>query len=87
MKFLGKSENFFSDIVKRLGKFIRCLEKFHKILEILRGTLGKILKKQKVNFEEIFWVKKCTKSKVVCHSPFAPIQTGLHFRDYRLRVT
>ncbi len=51
--FLGKSEDSF------LGKFIRCPGKFRKILNILRGTLRKILKKRKVNFDKIFGIKKC----------------------------
>ncbi len=67
----------FSEIVRRLGKFIRCSGKFRKILKILRGTVRKILKKQKVNFEEIFWIKKCIKSKLICDSPFAPNSASL----------
>ncbi len=36
---------FFSEIVERLGKLVRCPGKFRKILKILRGTIKKILKK------------------------------------------
>ncbi len=41
---------FFPEIVIKLGKFIRCPEKFQKILKILRGTLRKFLKKTKSKF-------------------------------------
>ncbi len=49
-----------------------CPGKFRKILKILLGILKKILKKQKVNFEEIFWIKKCIKFKLIRNSLFAP---------------
>ncbi len=39
-------------------KFVKCPGKFQKILKILRETSLKILKKRKVNFEEIRWSKK-----------------------------
>ncbi len=60
-EIFGEIRRFFSEIVKRLGKFIRCPGKFRKILKILRGTMRKILKKRKVNFKEIFSIKKCIK--------------------------
>ncbi len=63
--------------MKRLGKFIRYPGKFRKILKILRGTLRKILKKQSVNFEEIFWIKQCIKSKLIRNFPFAPTRASL----------
>ncbi len=34
-EIFGAIERFFTEIMKRLGKFIRCLGKFRKILKIL----------------------------------------------------
>ncbi len=42
----------------RTRKFVKCPEKFQKILKILRETFRKILKKCKVNFKETRWSKK-----------------------------
>ncbi len=33
--------------------------------------------KRKVNFEEMFWIIKCIKSKLVCNSSFAPNRASL----------
>ncbi len=76
-KNLGEIRRFFPEIVKWLGKFIRCPWEFWKILKILRGTLRKIFKKQKVSFEEIFSIKKCIKSKLIRNFPFAPKRASL----------
>ncbi len=79
-EIFGEIGRFFSGIVKRFGKFMRSLGKFRKILKVLRGTLRKILKKQKVNFEEIFWIldKKCIKL-LIRNSPFALYREGFTF--------
>ncbi len=76
-EIFGEIKGFFSEIVKWLGKFIRCPRKFRKIRKILRGTLREILKNWQVNFEEIFWIKKCIKSKLVRNSLFAPNRASL----------
>ncbi len=39
---------------------------------MLNRMLLKILKKSKVNFEEIFWIKKRIKSKLIRNSSLAP---------------
>ncbi len=44
-EILGEIWRFYTEIVKRLGKFIRCLGKCRKILKILQGTLREILQK------------------------------------------
>ncbi len=75
----------FLEIVKRLGKFIRCPGKFRKILKILRGTLRRILKKRKINFDEILWIKKVLSLNSYATPPLP--QTELHFRADRWRVT
>ncbi len=48
-----------------------------KNFKILRRTLRKILKKQKVNFEKNFWIKKCIKSKHIRNFPLAPNRATL----------
>ncbi len=65
-EIFGEIERFFSEIVKRLGKFIQFPGKFRKILILLQRTLRNILKKREVNFEEIFWIKN-----VLSLSPYA----------------
>ncbi len=83
-EIFGEIRRFFSEILKRLGKFRRCTGKFPKSLKILWGTLTKILKKWIVNFEKMknkFWKnfldKKCIKSKRICNSTFAPNKSSL----------
>ncbi len=76
-EIFGEIGRFFLEIVKRLGKFVRCTGMSRKIWKILRGTLRQILKKRKVNFEEIFCIKKCIKSKLIRNSPFAPNRAPL----------